>query len=336
MVDGTWRRSQDSSPMPIPQGKVSPQPLGVAVVMDDQPLSRALGAAISAVRPPASGYCPVYGPHPGGWVGVDQVVVCPGTDPFPSSLTTGWQTPAVEIGSLFQFGTATPAAMAAIWGTVNDGVMGGVSASSLSLVTDPEDPGQQVGRFAGTVSTAQGGGFASVRSRTVEPPFNLTDWQGIQLHLRGDGQRYKLILRDQTGWDSLAYAASFDTEAGVWIRVDIPFTTFRPTFRARTVATAPPLALGQICSVQLMLSKFEYDGDLNPQFQPGAFGLDLWEMAVYRPMAAPTLVAIALTPEQAATYTQALAGTDIPHRVVLAPGEADITPQWLRTAVLGL
>ena len=53
--------------------------------------------------------------------------------------------------------------------------------------------------------------------------------------MQGDGQRYKLILRTDPGWDSIAYCHSFDTNPGVWQTVRIPFKDFFPVFRARTL-----------------------------------------------------------------------------------------------------
>ena len=52
-------------------------------------------------------------------------------------------------------------------------------------------------------------------------------------------------------------------------------------FRAKTVAGAPPLDPSSIVSVQLMLSKFESDGKLNPKFSAGPFELLLESIAAY-------------------------------------------------------
>ncbi|MEN9205850.1 MAG: CIA30 family protein [Thermostichales cyanobacterium SZTDM-1c_bins_54] len=157
---------------------------------------------------------------------------------------------------------------AALWGALDDVVMGGISQSGL----------QRLGTmavFAGVVSTEQGGGFASVRTRTVDPPEDLSAYQGISLRLRGDGQRYKILLRQDPGWDSVAYSVSVDTLANQWQTLTIPFADFRPVFRARRLPQAPPLDPRRLCSLQIMLSKFEYDGALNPHFTPGPFRLEL-------------------------------------------------------------
>ncbi|MBF2035967.1 MAG: CIA30 family protein [Leptolyngbyaceae cyanobacterium T60_A2020_046] len=197
----------------------------------------------------------------------------------------------------------------AIWGAVDDVVMGGVSESQLALMAD-------VARFQGNVSTANSGGFASVRTRNFEPPFDFQGWQGIRLQVKGDGQRYKLILRNSMGWDSPAYCASWDTEADRWMRVDIPFAAMQATFRARTQPTAPPLDVRRVCSFQLMLSKFEYDGEKNPTFRPGPFCLELRSLRVYRPVPTPPVIAIAATAAQAAACGEMLRSHALAHQVL--------------------
>lgn len=161
-----------------------------------------------------------------------------------------------------------------IWGALDDVVMGGVSESGLQLVN-----GQAV--FAGNVSTANSGGFASVRTRNLAPVLNLKGYQGLELQVLGEGQRYKFFLRTDDRWDGIGYCYGFDTEPDTWITVQIPFAEMVPVFRARSVPNAPPLDPSQIYSFQLMLSKFEYDGALNPKFSPGPFSLALQSLTAY-------------------------------------------------------
>ena len=160
------------------------------------------------------------------------------------------------------------------WGAIDDVVMGGVSESQL-LAQDG------MALFTGVVSTANSGGFASVRTRNFSPPWDLSRYGGLSLRLQGDGQRYKFLIRTTQSWDGLAYSYSFDTRLGEWMTVRIPFEDLHPVFRAKTVADAAPFRANQIISLQLMLSKFEYDGQLNPHFRPGAFQLRLETIAAY-------------------------------------------------------
>ena len=76
---------------------------------------------------------------------------------------------------------------------------------------------------------------------------------------------------------------SFDTEAGVWQTIDLPFSSFFPVFRAKTLTDGTPLDPAAIRSLQLMLSKFEYDGNLNPAFTPGAFAMPVQRIEANMP-----------------------------------------------------
>lgn len=180
--------------------------------------------------------------------------------------------PQPQAGLLFDF--RQPAALNDTWGALDDVVMGGVSASSFQLQAESA-------LFTGTVSTANSGGFASVRTRNFEPALNLADSTGLELRLQGDGQRYKFLIRDEDRWDSVAYAQSFDTIAHQWITVRIPFAEMVPVFRAKTLKDGRKLNPAQIRSLQFMLSKFEYDGALNPHFMPGVFRLQVETIRVY-------------------------------------------------------
>lgn len=174
---------------------------------------------------------------------------------------------------LFDF-TNPSTEMKNIWGAVDDVVMGGVSESNIQLV-------EGTALFAGNVSTANSGGFASVRTKNFSPAFNLSGYEGIKLRVRGDGKRYKFFLRTDTKWDGIGYSYSFDTITNTWIDVRIPFADLVPVFRAKTLQNCPPIATNQISSFQLMLSKFEYDGELNPQFSPGGFALQVESIKAY-------------------------------------------------------
>lgn len=248
------------------------------------------------------------------WQGVPDDEEC-----FEAQLADLQTLPASDDYALFDFRTSDNEALREIWGAVDDVVMGGVSASGMTLL-----PG--FARFSGAVSTANSGGFASVRTRNFAPPFNLQGWQGVRLVLRGDGQRYKVILRNSDSWDSRAYCHSVDTEPDQWIVVDIPFSVFIATFRAKTQPSAPPLDPTSICSFQLMLSKFEYDGDKNPHFHPGSFSLDVRSLGVYQPTSAPKLVAIADSPQQAETYGKLLTHSGVPHQI-LTKNDANFATQ---------
>ena len=62
--------------------------------------------------------------------------------------------------------------------------------------------------------------------------------------------------------------------------IDVPFATFVPTLFARSVP-GRKLNTREINTVQLTLSKFEYDNALNPAFTEGAFRLDIDAIEAY-------------------------------------------------------
>jgi Complex I intermediate-associated protein 30 (CIA30) len=183
-------------------------------------------------------------------------------------------TPHPQAGIIFNFQASLPSPLSQVWGALDDVVMGGVSASTLQQAAEGA-------LFTGNVSTANSGGFASVRTRNFEPPLNLVSATGLELRVKGDGKRYKLLVRDEDSWDSVAYAYSFDTPVNQWATVQIPFSKLVPVFRAKTVKNGSSFNSGRIRSFQLMLSKFEYDGVLNPHFEAGTFTLLVQSIGVY-------------------------------------------------------
>lgn len=179
-----------------------------------------------------------------------------------------------------------------VWGALDDVVMGGVSQSSIRLESDGAV-------FSGTVSTANSGGFVSVRTRNFEPPLDLAEAEGVELCVKGDGDRYKLLLRSESGWDSLAYSYSFDTIPDTQMLIRVPFAKLIPVFRAKTVKDARPFDSSRVYAFQLMLSKFEYDGALNPHFSPGLFQLQVKFIKTYKTSELPQFVLV--SPESAST-----------------------------------
>lgn len=161
-----------------------------------------------------------------------------------------------------------------IWGAVDDVVMGGVSSSNLILR-------DHSAIFTGIVSTDNNGGFASVRSKNFSQPWDLSNYQGIRLKVKGDGKRYKFITRCESKWDGISYCYSFDTVADEWITVNISFNDLIPVFRAKTLKEADNFDSSKIYSLQLMLSKFEYDGGYNPSFEAGGFALEIKSIKGY-------------------------------------------------------
>jgi len=174
------------------------------------------------------------------------------------------------------------------WGALDDVIMGGVSESAMLRVAGAGEGASEAYVFAGITRTENNGGFASVRTANYnERPLDLSAYDGIVLRVRGDGQRYKFILRCDADWDGISFCHSFSTTAGEWTTVRAPFSEFRATRRAQTVRDAK-VQPANITAFQLMLSKFEYDGELNPSFRAGEFSLPVASIAAYRKVQGPS------------------------------------------------
>ena len=151
------------------------------------------------------------------------------------------------------------AADPASWHVVNDGVMGGVSTSRVSGTFDAL-------RFAGEISLANNGGFASMR-RPFDAAALGTDAAGFALQLRGDGNRYRLRVytRDPAsrGENGYSHYASFDTRAGEVSAVQLRWPQFSSSFRGRVV-DAPPLRFADVIGIGVMITKDDHRDGRGP------------------------------------------------------------------------
>jgi len=144
------------------------------------------------------------------------------------------------------------------WQIINDGVMGGRSRSSFTL--DREGL-----HFRGTLSTAFGGGFASIRGRLPRP---LGSFPGFRLDLKGDGRRYQLRLRESPDSNDIAWRTFFDT-SGSWETISLSIGDFEPVIRGRRIVALPGLSDRTVRYIGFMLT-----GD-----EEGRFDLSIRSMA---------------------------------------------------------
>ena len=149
------------------------------------------------------------------------------------------------------------------WQPLNDTVMGGISGSRLTIT----DGGTAL--FTGRVSLENYGGFASVRSKAGE--YDLGSFAGILLRFRGDGKRYKLVLKTDDAFEGTLYQVSFETLKDTWEIVRIPFREFVPTFRGRLLNNAPPLDNRSIKTFGFLIA----------DKQEGPFTLEIQSIAAY-------------------------------------------------------
>jgi NADH dehydrogenase [ubiquinone] 1 alpha subcomplex assembly factor 1 len=111
------------------------------------------------------------------------------------------------------------------WGIVNDGVMGGISQSSIYL--------NEVNNiiFAGNVSLENNGGFASIR-RGFDGT-QLEESSAFLLRIKGDGNIYKFRLTMKGSYAN--YSADFKTTKNQWMNIEIPVENFKPYYFGRSI-----------------------------------------------------------------------------------------------------
>lgn len=161
---------------------------------------------------------------------------------------------------------------------LDDVVMGGASASAVDNYS---------GIWRGTVTDANNGGFVGIRSMPFKKGISALDMsncKGIELRIRkGDGKRFKFVVRDSTEFNGICWTTEFDAAAkngnkGTTIR--IPFDKQIPTMFAKTM-DEKRFNEENAVGFQLAYSKFAYDNKLNENFDLGEFVLQILELKSY-------------------------------------------------------
>lgn len=159
------------------------------------------------------------------------------------------------------------------WSSLNDTIMGGRSSGSCSAGRE--------GLVMESLVVEEGGGFVSCRSPEFVPPLDLSPYGALEFELEGDGRRYKLAIAcaDRvTGAaelipGGLRWVAEFATEAHGISKVVVPFNRLTPSVRARPLGIPLRFDPRRIQRIQLLHSKFNDSGGLNPGFRPGPLRL---------------------------------------------------------------
>lgn len=166
------------------------------------------------------------------------------------------------------------------WHALNDTIMGGRSRGSCHVSPN----GLQ---FTGEL-IEQGGGFVSVRSPLFSPPLDLSPFKALRLDLAGHGRRFKLAVACADGVAGLTelipgglrWVHEFATDGEGFTSVRIGFDQLTPSVRAQPIDKLPmglPLHFdaSRITRLQLLHSKFDDAGGLNPGFRAGPVDLVL-------------------------------------------------------------
>jgi hypothetical protein len=166
------------------------------------------------------------------------------------------------------------------WQALNDTIMGGRSQGAVQISSD--------GLLLQAFVEPEGGGFVSCRSPVFDPPLDLSAYGALELAVDGDGRRYKLAIACRDGMAGLTelipgglrWVHEFGTEHEGFSSVRIGFDQLTPSVRAQPIEKLPmglPLRLdaARITRLQLLHSKFDDAGGLNPGFRPGPIDLEL-------------------------------------------------------------
>ena len=129
------------------------------------------------------------------------------------------------------------------WRSVNDGVMGGLSAGGMVQ----SDEGLT---FTGRLSLENNGGFSSVRRLVSQ---DLSSATAVRIEVRGDGREYQFRIRQNNGFDGVAWRAVFPS-GDEWQQIDIAFDEFTPVFRGRMVPQSGPVLPSAIQQVGFLVA----------------------------------------------------------------------------------
>ncbi len=139
------------------------------------------------------------------------------------------------------------------WRFFTDQVMGGVSTGQVSVIAED---GVTFARLTGQVSTENNGGFIQMRHDL--PNGAPQGSAGVQLIVRGNGQRYFVHLRNADTRRPWQYhQAGFDVTQN-WTEIRLPFDAFvaaggarSGTLSARTLTSVAIVAFGRDHSAQI-------------------------------------------------------------------------------------
>ena len=149
---------------------------------------------------------------------------------------------------------------------ITDNVMGGVSTAQFEAEKSPEE----FAAFTGNLSLDNFGGFATVRSPTKT--YDLSEFSGLELRLRGDGKTYIFFLKSNEKNNGYQYQTWFATQAGKWEDIKLPFSEFRPYYRGMKLRLWAGLNPGKIQAMGFMIA----------DKQDGSFNLDVQYIGAYK------------------------------------------------------
>jgi len=129
------------------------------------------------------------------------------------------------------------------WEIINDGVMGGKSKGHLDFTEEG------YGRFYGTVSLENLGGFTSIRCKL--PLTEVGKFTSLVFRVKGSGPSFQIRVKHRHE-DYHDYVASFATN-GNWSNIHIPLTSFIPLWQGSRV-NLPRFDRESICEFKFLIA----------------------------------------------------------------------------------
>ena len=136
------------------------------------------------------------------------------------------------------------------WRIVNDGVMGGLSSSDVSVKNDKII-------FAGNVSLENNGGFASLRSPVKD--YSFEEFSGIEIKIKGDGKRFSISMKETSYFTGYFYTTSFETKNDEWITVKLHFDDFKLYYFGKEINSSIKIPLDKIKEISLLIGDKQKD-----------------------------------------------------------------------------
>lgn len=137
------------------------------------------------------------------------------------------------------------------WYPLTDRIRFGEKGSTAFMSVDWENG---TGSFFGDLKINQGAGFASYR--TTEE-VDLSSFSKIEIPVKGDGRKYKVILKDQLSKSSLtdySYQAEFETTDGETQNMVFKLEDFKPVYRGKIDTSFPDLNKAEIKEMGLQVN----------------------------------------------------------------------------------
>ncbi len=167
------------------------------------------------------------------------------------------------------------------WTTINDTIMGGSSEASCRAIPS--------GLCLEGNLIEKNGGFVSCCSPLFSPPLDLSEFNGIEIDVEGQGQTLKFAI---SSGDKFTRVSEFFSGGVKWVAelntnkigvssIKMPFDTFLPNIRAKSIPFPLKISSASIIQFQLLYSKFSTSGRLNPGFKEGPFRIILHSIRGY-------------------------------------------------------